>query len=78
MKITKEYIQNLINESTFEVSKMFDKVTVVACKLPSGFVMVEYSGCVDPADYNEELGVHICKKRIENRLYELEGYKAHA
>jgi hypothetical protein len=78
MKITQEYIQNLIKESEFQVTKMFDKVTVVACKLPNGFIITESSGCVDPADYNEELGVYICKKRIENRLYELEGYKAHA
>lgn len=77
MKITMDYIKDLINESEFEVTKMFNKTTVVACKLPNGFVIVESSSCVNPADFNEDLGVYICKKRIENRLFELEGYKEH-
>ncbi|MED3976137.1 Gp49 family protein [Priestia megaterium] len=77
MKITKEYIENLMSQSEFQVTKMFDKTTVVACRLPNGFTIVESAGCIDPANYDIDLGVCICKKRIENRLYELEGYKAH-
>ena len=77
LRVTKEHVQDLMERSTFEVMKMMDKTTVVACKLPSGFVIVESSSCINPANYVEELGESICKKRIENRLYELEGYRLH-
>ncbi len=72
--VTQEQINNLIAESDIKVSTVFDKVTVVSLKLPSGFVITESSGCVDPANYDESLGRELCLQRIENRLWELEGY----
>ncbi len=72
--VTQEQINNLIAESDIKVSTIFDKVTVVSLKLPSGFVITESSGCVDPANYDESLGRELCLQRIENRLWELEGY----
>jgi hypothetical protein len=75
-KVTSDRINELMGKSEFRSTQMFDKTTVVSCKLPNGFVISESSSCVDPKDYDHELGVHICKKRIENRLWELEGYLA--
>lgn len=72
--VTQEQINNLIAESDIKVSTIFDKITVVSLKLPSGFVITESSGCVDPANYDESLGRELCLQRIENRLWELEGY----
>ena len=54
---------------------VFGKCTVVACKLPSGFVLVESSACVSPENYDQELGESICRDRIINKLWELEGYR---
>lgn len=76
-KITKEHIEAIMEKATYEVKKMGQKTTVVVCTLETGFVIVESSSCSDPADYDQELGAKIAKKRIETRLYELEGYKAH-
>ena len=73
-KVNKEHIEKLIEDSDFNVAKMFDKTTVLSCKLPNGFVITESSSCVNPADYDEDLGVAICIHRIKNRLWELEGY----
>ena len=53
---------------------MYEKVTVVAVKLPSGFVLVESSGAVDKENYDFEIGKEICLERIQNRLWVLEGY----
>ena len=72
--VTQEQINNLIAESDIKVSTIFDKVTVVSLKLPSGFVITESSACVDPANYDESLGRELCLQRIENKLWELEGY----
>lgn len=72
--VTQEHINTLIEHSEIKVQTVFDKVTIVTCKLPNGFVITEASGAVDPANYDEEIGRKICMERIENKLWELEGY----
>lgn len=72
--VTAKQISDMISDSEVHVSTIFDKVTVVSVKLPNGFVIVESSACVDPANYSEEMGREICMKRIANKLWELEGY----
>lgn len=72
--VTKEQIQNLLNNAEITVATKFDKVTVVCCKLENGFVITEASGAVDAANYDEAIGRECCMGRIENKLWELEGY----
>ena len=73
--VTQERIDEIMENSEFIFQTIFDKCTVVACRLPNGFVIVESSACVDPDNYNEEMGVEICSRRIEDKLWELEAYK---
>lgn len=73
--ITEEDIDNIIENSEIETITMFDKCTVVSCKLPNGFVITESSACVSPENYDEDMGVEICLERIKNKLWELEGYR---
>jgi hypothetical protein len=72
--VTQEQISALIAKSEIKVETVYDKVTVVNCKLPNGFVITEASGAVDPANYDEKIGTEICMDRIINKLWELEGY----
>lgn len=72
--VTQLQIDALMAGSEFEVRTIYDKVTVVVAKLPNGFTIVESSGCVDPANYDEAIGVEICKQKIEDKLWYLEGY----
>ena len=48
---------------------------MVACKLSSGFVLVESSDCISPENYDQALGESTCRDRIINKLWELEGYR---
>ncbi|GAB2022093.1 hypothetical protein RyT2_11670 [Pseudolactococcus yaeyamensis] len=73
-KVTINEIKELLAKSEVEVKTVFEKVTVVTCKLPNGFVIVESSGAVDKANYDVEIGKAACLERIENKLWELEGY----
>lgn len=57
-----------------EVKTMGDATTVVRCVLRNGFVIVESSSCVDPANYSEEMGAQICRERIKNKVWELLGF----
>lgn len=72
--VTQQQITELWTHSKWDVVKMGEKTCVVTCTTPSGFVIVESSSCVDPANYNETIGFEICKERIINKLWELEGY----
>lgn len=73
--VTQAVVDELMESCDIAVTTAFDKCTIVACKLPNGFVIVESSSCVDPANYDEDMGVDICMKNIERKLWELEGYK---
>lgn len=73
--ITSDYVDEIIMNSEIEIQTVFDKCTIVACKLPNGFVIVESSACVSPDNYNEEMGYEICLEKIKDKVWELEGYK---
>jgi hypothetical protein len=73
--ITEEYIAEIMENSEFEICTMFDKCTVVSCRLPNGFVIVEYSACVSPKNYDEEVGTEICVNKIADKVWELEAYR---
>lgn len=74
-KVTSDMVAEVMDESEIIVDTLFDKCTMVACKLPNGFVIVETSVCVDPDEYDEEIGVEACMEKIFDKVWELEGYK---
>jgi len=74
IKVTEARIDSIMEKTDFQVEMMGNKTTVVMATLPNGFVIVESSSCVDPKNYNQELGVKLCKERIRDRLWMLEGY----
>lgn len=73
-KVTGSDVDDLLERSKFIIDRVFDKCTIVSCQLPNGFVIVETSSCVDPDNYDEDLGVEVCMKRIKDKVWELEGY----
>lgn len=74
-EITREYISEIMENSEFETFTTFDKCTIVSCRLPNGFVITESSSCVNPEDYNEELGADICFDKIAEKIWDLEAYR---
>lgn len=78
ISVTAEQVQEIMNHSTVTVQTLHGKCTVVTCKLPNGFVIVESSACVDPANYDEKMGTEICINRIKDKVWELECYRLQA
>lgn len=72
--VTQEQIDAMKDGARVATAIAFGKCTLVAVQLENGFILTESSACVDPANYDHETGVEICLKRIEDRLWELEGY----
>lgn len=78
VRITKEQVAALLESSKVEDVKLGEKTTVVSVTLPNGFVIVQSSSCVDPSNYDHEVGKQICMKRAEDKVWELEGYRLQA
>lgn len=72
--VTQEHIDLLIKQSEIQVFKTGQKTCVVTLILSSGFEITASSACVDPVNYDEAMGKQICLKKIEDKLWELEGY----
>jgi hypothetical protein len=66
-----------MDESEFNVVKMGKKACVVHMTLPDGYEFVEASLCVDPENYDEEVGVRIAKERLKTKVWNVLGYAAH-
>lgn len=72
--VDEDDIDDLLGNSDVKIYTSFNKCTIVACKLPNGFVIVESSACVNPENYDAEMGVDICLNKIKDKVWELEGY----
>jgi hypothetical protein len=57
-----------------ESIKMGEKTTVAKATLINGFEMVEGSSCVDPANYNEDVGTKICVGKMRDKVWMLLGF----
>lgn len=56
IKVTQAEIDLLLNSADVQVRTEFGKCTVVTVRLRNGFILTESSACVDPANYDVELG----------------------
>ena len=73
--VTQKQIDDLFNKADLTENVVFHKCLVVTVQLKNGFIIVESSACVDPENFDIEIGRKICCDRIKNKLWELEGYK---
>lgn len=72
--VPSEHIENIMANAPTKTMTVFGNTTVVVMRLPNGFTITEASGCIDPANYSEEVGREICMRKIKDRIWMLEGY----
>ena len=73
-KITQEHINGLLDLSETQEHIFRDKELVVSYKLPNGFTIAGRGACVDPANFDIEIGRKVAREDAENQLWKLEGY----
>ena len=77
VKLSEEQIKSVIVLD--EYVKMGKKTVICLATLKNGFELVGVGSCVDPANFNEELGKqYACEdaeKKSIAKLWELEGYR---
>lgn len=59
---------------SYDTQQWGDKTTIVCATLANGFIVTESSSCVDPANFNIDIGYNICKERIQNKVWEMLGF----
>jgi len=57
-----------------EFQKLGAKTCVCVTTLVNGFEIVTHSSCVDPANYDEEIGKRIAAERATDKVFELLGF----
>lgn len=74
-RIEKKDIDKILKDTFIKVEKYGDKTTILKATLPNGFVIVESSSCVDPANFDMKVGEEICMDKLVDKIWQLEGYK---
>lgn len=72
--VTAEHINAILSRSKIVVSKLGEKTCCVHVTLKNGFELVETASCVDPTYYSTDMGRRVAMKRIEEKLWLLEGW----
>jgi hypothetical protein len=69
-------IETNVNDfvKNIDYSKWGDKTTVAHATLANGFIITESSSCVDPANFNMDIGSNICRENIYNRVWKHLGF----
>lgn len=68
----KENMQDVIVRTLVDFGK---PTTYVTIRMKNGFTLRESTTCVDPENYNEEIGKEICLKKLEDKVWLLLGYQ---
>lgn len=71
-KITQQDVDDFIVDVRTE--QMGDKTTFVMATLRNGFILCDTSSCVDPANFNMDIGKDICMEHIKNQVWYLLGF----
>ena len=73
--VTKEEVMENMQDVICKTATEFNKpVTYVTVRMKNDFTLRESTTCVDPANYNEEVGKQICLEKIEDKIWCLLGY----
>ncbi|MGL5388958.1 MAG: Gp49 family protein [Serratia sp. (in: enterobacteria)] len=72
-KVTIEHIESLIEKEWYVVVPE-TTTTVCALTLKNGFTLIGESSCVDPSNFDKELGEKYARETAVNKIWPLEGY----
>lgn len=73
-KVSQEQIDELLNNAETQEHIFWDKELAVSYKLKNGFTISGRGACVDPANFNIDIGRQVAREDAENQLWKLEGY----
>lgn len=73
--VTKEEVAENMKDVLVRTEIEFGKpTTYVTVRMKNGFAIRESTTCVDPNNYDEEIGKKICLEKLEDKVWLLLGY----
>lgn len=72
--VSLEKIEDLLDKAETQEHTFWRKEHVISYKLESGFTVLGRSACVDPANFDLELGRKYARENAISQLWALEGY----
>ena len=72
-RITPKHIESVIDTINYLIVP-HTCMTFCVIKLVNGFMVTGESSCVDPANFNEEIGQNISLENATSKIWQLEGY----
>ena len=73
--VTQEEVNKNMQDILVRTVEEFGKpTTYVTVRMENGFTLRESTTCVDPSNYDENIGKEVCLKRIEDKVWFLLGY----
>lgn len=73
--VTEQEVKDNMKDVLCRTEVEFGKpVTYVTVRMKNGFTLRESTTCVDPANYDENVGKQICLEKIEDKVWMLLGY----
>lgn len=72
--VSQEAIEYIIDTAITEEAVFWGKELVVSYKLQNGFTVLGRGACVDPKNFDIEVGRKCAREMAINKLWELEGY----
>lgn len=72
-RVTPERLEEVITSEQYHV---FSGSTLTVCvlTLENGYTVTGESACVDPRNFNPDLGRKIARDNAKNKIWQLEGY----
>jgi hypothetical protein len=72
-KITPDMVKRFIGNNIL-AEQVDDKTTLVRIQTITGFRQYETSSCVDPDNYDEQIGTEICLKKAQDTMWKCLGF----
>lgn len=72
--LIQEDIDTFLSTGTINAQKWGEKTTMVEFVLPTGWTELQSSSCVDPQNFDMELGTNICCENMRNKLWRYLGF----
>ena len=73
-RVTQEQIDNLLDAAETQEHIFWEKELLVSYRLKSGFTVSGRAACIDPANFDINIGRKVARENAASQLWVLEGY----
>ncbi|XAI95086.1 hypothetical protein [Leptolyngbya phage Lbo-JY12] len=74
-KVTFEQVEALLDSCEVQEAIFWDKELVVSYRLPNGFTVLGRGACVDPKNFDIEIGRTVARQQASDVVWLLLGYE---